>query len=365
MKNPTGAEEPEVRRRDFRLLIVNAGSTSTKLGIFESQTFSHREVMRHSAAELAACGDVAGQLNMRSEAAMSWFRGRVQSCDAVVAAGGLFRPLEGGTYRVNDAMRADARAGARGAHASNLGCLIADSLASAYHCDAFVVDPVSVDEFEPVARYSGHPLIVRSSLSHALNIHAAARRAARDLHIPLELSSFVVAHMGGGISVAPVRGGRIIDVNDAASDGPFSPERSGGLPLQEFIGICLSGKFPEEELRRMVMGAGGLVAYTGTNSSVEVEKRIAAGDVPAAEVYGAMGYQIAKEIGAMATVLGGMVDGIVLTGGLSSSDMLTRWISDRIRTIAKILVYTDDMEMEALAGGALRVLSGEENIKDY
>jgi butyrate kinase len=365
MGNPAAADDLPATRRDFKLLVVNPGSTSTKLGIFEKEKFSYREVLRHPAGELAGCGSVIGQLELRLGASRSWFGERAEAADAVVATGGLLRPVEGGTFRVNAAMLADARAGERGAHASNLGCLIADSISAEYGCPAYVVDPVSVDEFDPVARYSGHPLITRSSLSHALNIHAAARRAARELGIPHRLSSFVVAHMGGGISVAPVRGGRIVDVNDAASDGPFSPERSGGLPLQEFIGLSVSGKYTEADLRLMVMGAGGLVAYLGTNNADEVEKRIESGDVRAAEVYGAMGYQIAKEIGAMATVSGGLVDGVVLTGGLASSAMLTRWISDRVRTLAKILVYPGEMEMEALAEGALRVLNGEENEKEY
>ncbi len=350
---------------DRRILVVNPGSTSTKLGIFEAGAFARREVLRHPPADLSSFNSVAEQFAYRSGLASRWFRESVASCDAVVAMGGLFRPLEGGTYRVTPGMLADARDAARGSHASNLGCLIADALARDFGCPAYVVDPVSVDEFEPVARYSGHPLIERSSLSHALNIHAAARRAAGDLGVPFRRSSFVVAHLGGGISVAPVQGGRIVDVNDAASDGPFSPERSGGLPLQPFIGLCLSGKYTEKELRAMVMGAGGLVAYLGTTDANEVERRIGEGDVKAAEVYAAMGYQVAKEIGAAATVLKGFADAVVLTGGLSASTMLTSWIGDRVGFIGKIVVYPGEMEMEALAEGALRVLTGEENEKEY
>ncbi len=350
---------------DRRILVVNPGSTTTKLGIFEGEGFSHRETITHPAALISSQPSIPKQLEYRSGLAVRWFRDRVKSCDAVVAVGGLFRPLEGGTYRVNPAMLADAKAAARGSHASNLGCLIADALGRDYRCPAYVVDPVSVDEFEPVARYSGHPLIDRSSLSHALNIHAAARRAAGELGVPFGRTSFVVAHLGGGISVAPVRNGRIIDVNDAASDGPFSPERSGGLPLQPFIGLCLSGKYTEKELRAMVMGAGGLTAYLGTTDANEVERRIGEGDVKAAEVYAAMGYQVAKEIGAAATVLKGYVDAVVLTGGLAGSAMLTSWIAARVEFIGKIVIYPGEMEMEALAEGALRVLAGEENEKEY
>lgn len=360
-----GDREAPSRRASPTLYVVNPGSTSTKLGIFAGGAFTHRETVRHPASELSAFPTVADQLPFRAGLAREWFRPRASSCDGVVAMGGLLRPLEGGTYRVNGAMTSDARAAERGSHASNLGCLIAAELAADHGVPAYVVDPVSVDEFEPFARYSGHPLIQRSSLSHSLNIHAAARRAASDLGLGFGASSFVVAHLGGGISVAPVRNGRIVDVNDAASDGPFSPERSGGLPLQPFIGLCLSGNYPEKELRSMVMGAGGLAAYLGTNDANEVERRISGGDAAAAEVYGAMGYQIAKEIGAAATVLKGAVDAVVLTGGLAGSAMLTGWIRARVSFVARTLTYPGEMEMEALAEGVLRVLRGEEREKEY
>jgi butyrate kinase len=240
-----------------------------------------------------------------------------------------------------------------------------DEIAKEYKCPAFTVDPVSVDEFEPLAYYSGHPEIKRNSLSHVLNIHAAARLAAAECKISLEDSSFIICHMGGGISVAPLRGGRIIDVNDASSDGPFTPERTGGLPLQQFITICISGKYTEQELRKFIMGKGGLVAYLGTNSVEEVEKRITGGDKKAKEVYEAMAYKISKEIGAMATVLKGKVDRIVLTGGIAHSVMLTSWIRERVGFIAPVIIYPGENEMLALSQGALRVLNGEEQAKEY
>lgn len=351
--------------RSRRILVVNPGSTSTKLGVHEAGAFSHRETLRHGAEELARFPRPADQLPFRLRCAADWFRARADRVDAVAAMGGLLRPLEGGTYRVNDRMLADAREGARGAHASNLGCLMADEIGRRHDAPAYVVDPVSVDEFEPAARYSGHPLIERSSLAHALSLHAAARRAAAEIGIPHARSSFVVAHLGGGISVAPVRAGRIIDVNDAASDGPFSPERSGGLPLQPFITLCLSGKHSEGELRSMVMGRGGLVAYLGTNDAAEVEERIRGGDALAAEVYGAMGYQIAREIGAAAAVLRGRLDAVVLTGGLAASAMLAGWIGERVSWIARVLRYPGEMEMEALAEGVLRALDGTDPVKEY
>ena len=272
---------------------------------------------------------------------------------------------KGGTYRVNDKMLEDARANFQGEHPSNLGCALAYEIAKLGGVDAFIVDPVSVDEFEPLARYSGHPLIQRRSLSHALNIHAVARLASEKIGKKLDETNFVIAHLGGGISVCPVKGGKIIDANDASSDGPFSPERTGGLPLQPFISLCFSGKYTEQEIRKMVMGKGGLVAYLGTNNADEVEKRIQNGDEYAREVYEAMAYQIAKEIGAMATVLKGKVDAVVLTGGLANSKMLVDWITERVSFIAPVLVFPGEDEMRALALGVLRVLRGEEQAKEY
>lgn len=354
-----------LKRGEERILVVNPGSTSTKIGVFTGGKSDFQEVVRHPSADLGAFHTLWEQYDYRLQLCLTAFRKRVPQCGAVAAMGGLFRPLTGGTYRVNSRMLQDARAGARGEHASNLGCALADAIAAEYGCPAYVVDPVSVDEFEPIARYSGTSLIERGSLSHALNIHAAARRVAADLKREPGQTSVIVVHMGGGISVAPVRGGRIVDVNDAASDGPFSPERTGGLPMQQFIGLCFSGMYTEADLRAIVMGRGGLVSYLDTNSAVGVEERIAAGDRKAREVYEAMAYQIAKEIGAMATVLDGRVDAVVLTGGLAESEMLTGWITNRVKFIAPVYRYPREMELEALAHGALRVLRGIETEKEY
>lgn len=305
------------------ILIINPGSTSTKFAVGDaSGTLTSRESLSHHPDELHQHDELWKNYPSRLKLCMEWAAGHIGRCSAVVAMGGLLRPVEGGVYRVNEKMVADARANLQGAHASNLGCELASDIATHYTCPAYVVDPVSVDEFEPLAYYSGHPIIRRRSLSHALNIHAAARRAADEFDLAIGHSSFVIGHLGGGISIAPVRNGRIIDVNDAASDGPFSAERSGGLPLQQFISHCCSGKLSEIELRSMVMGNGGLVAYLGTNSLIEVEKRVAHGDTVAREVYEAMAYQIAKEIGAMSTVAGGRIDAIILTGGMAKSAIL-------------------------------------------
>jgi butyrate kinase len=347
------------------ILVINPGSTSTKIALFDCEQQRCAEVQRHDPAALRKYPRLWDQCEFRLHLVREWAFARTDGVAAVVAMGGLLRPLPGGTYRVNEQMVADARANLQGEHASNLGCAMAQRLAREFGCEAYVVDPVSVDELEPLARYSGHPLVTRSALSHALNIHAAGRRAAAETGMPYEESRFIVAHLGGGISVAPLRGGRIVDVNDASSDGPFSPERTGGLPLQQFITMCFSGSYAEREVRDMVRGAGGLTAYCGTNSAVEVEAMIAQGDLRAREVYEAMAYQIAKEIGAMAAALKGDVQAVILTGGLAASAMLVGWISERVRFIAPVIVYPGEDEMHSLALGAVRVLRGEAEPLEY
>jgi butyrate kinase len=347
------------------ILVVNPGSTSTKLAVAHDGVIVREEIISHAHDECQRPQSVWEQFPHRLDICKEWILQYVTKCDAVVAVGGLFRPVEGGTYHVNQKMIDDVRANRYGEHASNLGCAVADVFAEQFNCPAFVVDPVSVDEFEPLAYYSGHPSIKRKSLSHALSIHAIVRRASEELRIPLEKSSYVVAHLGGGISIAPVRSGKIIDANDAASDGPFSPERSGGLPLQAFISLCCSNGMSEAKLRSFVMGKGGLVAYLGTNSVAETEERISRGDTTAREVLEAMAYQIAKEIGAMSTVLNGKPDAILLTGGIARSAMVTSRIEERVRFIAPVIIYPGGDEMASLAHGALRVLRGEEIVKEY
>jgi butyrate kinase len=347
------------------LLVVNPGSTSTKMALYEDEKQICAETLHHDARTLQRFRSIWDQYEFRLHRIREWTHANAENLSAVVGIGGLLRPVPGGTYRVNERMLSDARSNLQGEHASNLGCAMAHSIAREFGCDAFVVDPVSVDELEPLARYSGHPVIQRSSLSHALNIHAAARHAARELGTPLADSSLVVAHLGGGISVAPVRGGKIIDINDASSDGPFSPERTGGLPLQQFITVCFSGSYSEQEVRALVRRRGGLVAYLGTNSALEVEERIKRGDETAREVYQAMAYQIAKEIGAMAVVLSGKVQAIVLTGGLATSPMLTGWIKERVGFIAPAILYPGQDELNALALGTLVVLRGEQVPLEY
>jgi butyrate kinase len=347
------------------IVAVNPGSTSTKMAIFEGESEVSREVIVHDVATLSRFSTIWDQYPLRLQAVKKWTLRFSKDPSAIVGVGGLLRSLDSGTYRVNETMLRDARKNVQGEHASNLGCAIAYELALHYKCLAFVVDPVSIDELEPVARYSGHPLIQRRSLSHALNLHASGRRAARELGVPYNESSLIVAHLGGGISIAPIRCGRMIDVNDASSDGPFSPERSGGLPLQSFISLCFSPGQSESDMRALVMGRGGLQAYLGTHSLPGIEERIVGGDRQSLEVFEAMAYQIAKEIGAMATVLAGKVDAVVLTGGMASSSRLIEAIGKRIAFLGRIIVYPGEDEMRAMALGALRALRNEEQAKDY
>jgi len=347
------------------VLVINPGSTSTKLAVYHNTQVVAAHTVIHDADSLRQYKHIWDQYTFRLDAIRSWLQSHTIRPDAIAAMGGLLKPVSGGIYRVNDTMVRDARNNFQGEHPSNLGCALASDLAEEFGCDAYIVDPVSVDEFEPLARYSGHPLIERRTLSHALNIHATARRAADERNIPLQKSSFIIAHLGGGISVAPVHGGRIIDVNDASGDGPFSPNRTGGLPLQPFISLCFSGKYTEHDLRTMVMGKGGLIAYLETVSAEEIEKRIAEGDIKAKEIFEAMAYQIAKEIGAMATVLHGNADAIVLTGGLAGSQLLTGWVTERVKFIADVIIYPGENEMDALASAVKRVLDGTETAKEY
>jgi butyrate kinase len=347
------------------ILVINPGSTSTKLAVYHDSRSVSAHIVSHSSETLKNYRHIWDQFEFRLASIREWLQEQNIKPNAIAAMGGLLKPVSGGTYRVNEQMLEDARSNYQGAHPSNLGCALAHEIAKEFGCEAYIVDPVSVDEFEPLARYSGHPLVERRTLSHALNIHATARRTAEELKIPFDESSFVIAHLGGGISIAPVRGGKIIDVNDASSDGPFSPNRTGGLPLQPFISLCFSGKYNEHELRTMVMGKGGLISYLDTASAEEVEQRIAKGDTKAIEIYEAMAYQIAKEIGAMSTVLGGTVDAVVLTGGLAGSEMLSGWITERVKFIAEVKIYPGENEIHALASAVNRVLYGVEIAKDY
>jgi butyrate kinase len=353
----------------YRVLIINPGSTSTKVALYEDEHPLFVETIHHSAGEIAVFAHIADQYAFRRDAVLSLLDEHqigLDSLDAVVGRGGILRPIPSGTYRVNERMLDELRHPKEREHASNLGAIIADEIARRADVPAFIVDPVCVDEFDDIARISGLPEIERQSLSHALNLKAAARRAARELSRRYDEVNLVVAHLGGGISVTAHRRGRMVDVNQALDGtGPFAPERAGGLPVGDVIRLCYSGKYTYEEMIKKIAGRGGLVAHLGTNDARQVEQRIKEGDEHAKLIYQAMAYQIAKEIGLMATVLKGDVDAIALTGGLARSGMLVGWIVERVDWIAVVMIYPGEDEMLAMAQGALRVLRGEEEARDY
>lgn len=356
------------KKKKLEILVINPGSTSTKVALFENEKLIFSETIIHYPFELQKFEKIWEQYEFRKSLIIELlqrYKIRREILDAVVARGGLFKPLEGGTYRVNQKMIQDARMATYGEHASNLGCILAYGIAWEVNVPAFVVDPPSVDEMNLLARYSGLPEIPRTSIVHALNIHATARIAAKKLKKQYRKTRFVIAHLGGGTSITAVKEGRIIDCSHGLSGGPFTPQRTGSLPVVELVKLSYAKKYSFEEMMRKLVGEGGLVAYLGTNSAKEVEKRIKNGDEKALEIYQAMAYQIAKEIGAMSAVLNFELDAIVLTGGLAYSEMLTKWIKKYLKKIAKVLIFPGEDELKALTLGALRALRGEEEAKEY
>lgn len=358
-----------VRENDFRVLVINPGSTSTKIGVFSGETLLMEHTIRHSAEEIARYPSIIDQYNLRKEGILTALETEgisISKLDAVCGRGGLLRPIEGGTYSVNKAMIKDLREGYSGQHASNLGGILAKEIATGLNIPAFIVDPVVVDELAPLARISGFSLIDRKSIFHALNQKAVARRYAKQVDRNYEDLRLIVTHMGGGITVGTHAEGKVIDVNNGLhGDGPFSPERAGSVPIGDLVELCFSGNYFRSEVMKSLVGEGGLVGYLGTNDAVLVEKRIAKGDEKAKFIYDAMAYQIAKEIGSAATVLQGRVDAIILTGGLAYGKEFIELISSKIDWISDVLVYPGEDELQALAEGAIRVLSGEEKAKNY
>jgi butyrate kinase len=350
----------------LHVLVLNPGSTSTRIALFRDESLDLEVELRH-ASDDGTGGRFEDDLQIRIGTVRRWLdqhEVRLASFDAVVGRGGLLRPLDGGVYRVNESLLNDSRTGLQGRHPSNLGAHLAHELAIDAGAPAFVVDPVSVDEFDDLARLSGLAGIERRSLSHALSVRSAVRTLADESGRPWREVRAVVAHLGGGISICPVRGGRIVDANNAVSEGPFSPQRTGGLPIQELLDLVYSGQYGESEVRRLTVGEGGLVSYLGTDDAEEVERRIESGDELAEMVFRGLAYQVAKEIGAMTTVLEGRLDAVVLTGGLARSARLVEWIRKRVEFLAPVRVLPVQ-EMHALARGALAALRGDEPIRDY
>ncbi|MDW0111324.1 butyrate kinase [Sporosarcina aquimarina] len=352
-----------------RILTINPGSTSTKIGVFDNDQLVMEETLRHSTEQLAQFASITAQYEFRKSMIVEELQQHeieLSSLSAVCGRGGLLRPIAGGTYTVNDAMLEDLRKGYSGQHASNLGGIIANEIALTANIPAYIVDPVVVDELQPIARLSGFKLLERHSIFHALNQKAVARRYAAHTGNKYEDLKLIVVHMGGGITVGVHHHGKVIDVNNGLhGDGPFSPERAGTVPAGDLVEICFSGKYYRQEVMEMLVGKGGLTGYLGTNDAVRVEKRIAEGDDFAKEVYNAMAYQVAKEIGSAAAVLKGEVDAIILTGGLAYGKEFTEEIQSHVKWISDVVVYPGEDELQALAEGAFRVLTGEEVAKVY
>lgn len=353
----------------FDVLTINPGSTSTKLAVYQGDKVLFEETVRHTMQEFADFNNVQEQFDFRWQVlrrVMDAFGYDVNNLDAVVGRGGLLRPVAGGTYMVTEKMLADLKTNKYGEHASNLGAMLAKKLADTLDIPSFIVDPVVVDEMLPIARFSGNELIARKSIFHALNHKAAGRKIAKKLGSDYEKLNFVIAHLGGGISVAAHRQGKAVDVNNALDgDGPFSPERSGSLPMNDFLEACFSGKWNKRELHDLIIGRGGMISYLGTNSMLEVEAKVKAGDEKAIQAFDAMAYQVSKEIGACSTVLHGKIDAIILTGGLARSDLFTSKIIEQTNWIASVIIEPGEDELEALNSGVQRVLAGLEKEKLY
>lgn len=352
------------------ILAINPGSTSTKFALFEEDILIFEKTLRHTSAELSGFEVITDQFHFRKNLIMKELEAQgtdLRNIAAVVGRGGLVMPIESGIYSVNNKMKEDLKKGILGQHASNLGGLIADDIAAALPgAMAFIVDPVVVDELQPVARISGHPEIQRISIFHALNQKAVARAYAASMEKHYNELNLIIAHMGGGISVGAHKKGRVVDVNNALNgDGPFSPERSGSLPSGQLVDLCFSGKYTFPELKSMISGKGGMVAYLGTNNFIDVCERADNGDQKAMLISEAMAYQVGKEIGAAAAVLNGRVDAILLTGGLAHDESHVERIKKMVGFIAEVIVYPGEDEIKALAFNGLLALDGKIEIKEY
>jgi butyrate kinase len=367
---PDGIAPTQTIMKNKLILAVNPGSTSTKFALYDGDELLFDKTLRHSASELERYKRMTEQLPFRYGVIMEALKNEgtdLQSIAAVVGRGGLVNPIESGIYEVNELMKRHLTEAVNGEHASNLGALLSDMMVDSMPgAKAYIVDPVVVDELEPVARLSGHPLIGRRSIFHALNQKAVARIYAASVGKEYEEMSLVVAHMGGGISVGAHRRGRVVDVNNALNgDGPYSPERSGGLPASQLAELCFSGRFTLDEVKAMLAGKGGMVAYLGTNSFMEACRRADEGDEVAALVVEGCSYQTAKEIGAMAVALKGEVDGIILTGGLAYDRGHVERISVMVKSIAPLFVYPGEDELKALAFNGYLAVTGRIAVKEY
>ncbi len=353
----------------MKSLIINPGSTSTKIGVFEDETLLFEETLRHSTEEISQYASIVDQKDFRKKIITDLLESKnfdVKDLNVVVGRGGMLKPIPGGTYAVTDTLLEDLKVGKQGQHASNLGGILAREIGDSIGVPSFIVDPVVVDELMPVARYSGVPELPRTSVFHALNQKAVAKRYAREIGKDYNSLRLIVVHMGGGVSVGAHENGRIIDVFNALDgDGAFSPERAGAVPSGALIKMCFSGKYTEKEVYSKIVGKGGFNAYLGTNDMREVTKRAEAGDQDAYMAREAFLFQVAKDIGSMACVLSGKVDQIIVTGGIAYNPYVVDVLKERAGFIAPFTVYPGEDELLALAQGGLRVLKGEEKAMEY
>jgi butyrate kinase len=353
----------------IKSLIINPGSTSTKIGVFEDETLLFEETLRHSTEEIAQYASIIDQKDFRKDIIVNFLKGKnfdINSLNVIVGRGGMLKPIAGGTYAVTDELLEDLKIGKQGQHASNLGGILAREIGDSIGVPSYIVDPVVVDELMPAARYSGVPELPRISIFHALNQKAVAKRYAKENGKNYEDLNLIVVHMGGGVSVGAHEKGRVIDVFNALDgDGAFSPERAGGVPNGGLIKLCFSGKYTEQEIYKMCVGNGGFNAYCGTNDMRDVEKLIEEGDAKATEVRDAFILQVAKDMGSMACVLKGKIDQIIITGGIAYDKAVIAGLTERAGFIAPITVYPGEDELLALAQGGLRVMNGEEEAMKY
>lgn len=349
------------------ILAINPGSTSTKIALYQGEEEVFCNTIRHSDEELAIFQDVEDQYDLRKQLVLETLEREgydLGLLSAVVGRGGLFPYMKAGGYRVNDAMKRMVYTEGVFAHVSNIGCIIADAIAKPLGIPAYVYDCVSADEMTDVARVTGIPEIVRTSLCHVLNSRAMSRKVAESMGRQYEEMNFIVAHLGGGISVSAHQKGRIVD-SIADDQGSFSPERSGSLPASQILELCYSGKFTKREAQKIIRGNGGLKRHLGTSDCMEIERRIERGDQYAALVYEAQAYQIAKAIGMLSPALCFDIDAIILTGGVAHSEMLTSRIQHYLGGVRKVVIAAGENEMEALSLGAYRILTGQEEAREY
>lgn len=353
----------------YKMLIINPGSTSTKIGVFEDETLLFEETLRHTTEEISQYATIVDQKDFRKNIITEFLASKgveLKDINVVVGRGGMLKPIPGGTYPVSDALLEDLKIGKQGQHASNLGGILAREIGDEIGAPSFIVDPVVVDEMEEIARFSGVPELPRTSVFHALNQKAVAKRYAKEVGKSYQDLNLIVVHMGGGVSVGAHKGGRVVDVFNALDgDGAFSPERAGAVPPGALVKMCFSGKYTEKEVYKKLVGGGGFNAYVGTNDARVVEDRVMQGDKEAEMLYNAFIYQVCKNIGAQAAVLEGNVDQIVVTGGIAYSKLVIAEFTKRIGWIAPLTVYPGEDELLALAQGALRVMNGDEQAMEY